>query len=160
MVFHHSHQYFNILFSRCLSTMYFLLLPALHLGVMIKSFLFFKEALLLIVQACAQHIPYTGHMGSRAKQDFGGVRVPAYGFKFQSEVNSFTARTPQSPWAFWGQVLQLCVDGGEDNRLEPQHSHPAAEWTLLWGCELYSFSLSSASWNLDQDTGNCKCNPW
>ena len=30
-----------------------LLLPALHLGVIRKSFLFFKEALLIIVQACA-----------------------------------------------------------------------------------------------------------
>ena len=60
MVFHQSHQYFNILFSRCLSTMYFLLLPALHLRLMRKSFLFFKEASLIIVQTCTQHIPYTG----------------------------------------------------------------------------------------------------
>ena len=73
MVFHHSHQYFNILFSRCLSTMYFLLLPALHLGVMIKSFLFFKEALLLIVQACAQHIPYNW-------MKVGGMRRGAISF--------------------------------------------------------------------------------
>ena len=56
--------------------MYFLLLPALHLGVIRKSFLFFKEALFItvqfslvqllsrvrlfatpwIVQACAYHI--------------------------------------------------------------------------------------------------------
>ena len=36
-----------------MSTMYFLLLPALCLGVMKNTFLFFKEALLLIVQACA-----------------------------------------------------------------------------------------------------------
>ena len=33
--------------------MYFLLLPALHLRVMRKSFLFFREALLIIVQAYA-----------------------------------------------------------------------------------------------------------
>ena len=59
MVFCHSHQYFNILFSRFLSKMSFLLLPALRLGVMRKSFLFFKEAMLIIVQACAQHIPYS-----------------------------------------------------------------------------------------------------
>ena len=58
MLFHQSHQYFNILFSRCFSTLFFLLLPALHLGVMRKSFLFFKEALLIIVRACAEHIPY------------------------------------------------------------------------------------------------------
>ena len=51
-------QYFNILFSRCLSTMYFLLLLALHLGVMRKSFLFFREAPLIIVQARAEHIPF------------------------------------------------------------------------------------------------------
>ena len=36
-----------------MSTMYFLLLPALCLGVMKNTFLFFKEALLIIVQACA-----------------------------------------------------------------------------------------------------------
>ena len=48
----------NILFSRCLSTMYFLLLPALHLGVMRKSFLFFREAPLITVQASAEHIPF------------------------------------------------------------------------------------------------------
>ena len=58
MVFHQSHQHFNILFARCFSMMHFLLLPALHLGVMRKPFLFFKEALLIIEQACAQHIPY------------------------------------------------------------------------------------------------------
>ena len=55
-VFYQSYQYFNILFSRCLSTMYFLLLKALRLEVMRKSFLIFKKALL--IQACAQHIPY------------------------------------------------------------------------------------------------------
>ena len=58
MVFHQSHQNFNILFSRCLSTMDLSLLPALRLGEMRKLFLFFKEALLIIVQACAQHIPF------------------------------------------------------------------------------------------------------
>ena len=58
MVFHQSHQNFNILFARCFSMMHFLLLPALRLGVMRKPFLFFKEALLIIEQACAQHIPY------------------------------------------------------------------------------------------------------
>ena len=61
MVFHQSHQYFNIFFSRCLSRMYFLLLPAPHLEVMRKSFLFFKEAPLIIVQACAQQIPFDDH---------------------------------------------------------------------------------------------------
>ena len=73
MVFHLSHQYFNILFSTCLSTMYFLLLPALHLGVMRKSFLFFKEALLIIVHACAQHIPYNW-------MKVGGMRRSAISF--------------------------------------------------------------------------------
>ena len=33
--------------------LYSLLLPAVHLGLMSKSFLFFKEAPLIIVQACA-----------------------------------------------------------------------------------------------------------
>ena len=33
--------------------MYSLLLPAFHLGLMSKSFLFLKEAPLIIVQACA-----------------------------------------------------------------------------------------------------------
>ena len=59
MVFHQSHQYFNILFSRDLSMIYFLLFPALRLGVMRKSFLFFKEAPLIIVQACG--IAYSLH---------------------------------------------------------------------------------------------------
>ena len=53
MVFHQSHQHFNILFSRCFSTMYFLLPPALRLGAVRKLFFFFKEALLIIVQAYA-----------------------------------------------------------------------------------------------------------
>ena len=58
MVSHQSHQYFNILFSRCLPNVYFLLLPALCLVVMRKSFLYFKKAPLITVQACAQHIPF------------------------------------------------------------------------------------------------------
>ena len=33
--------------------------PSPSPGVMRKSFLFFKEALLIIVQACAKHIPYS-----------------------------------------------------------------------------------------------------
>ena len=52
VVFHQSHQYFNILFSRCLSRMYFLLLPALHLGLMGKSFLFFKVQFSSAAQSC------------------------------------------------------------------------------------------------------------
>ena len=43
LAFHQSHQYFSILFSRCLSMLYFLLLLALHLGVMRKSFLIFQR---------------------------------------------------------------------------------------------------------------------
>ena len=44
----------------------FLLLPALRLGVMRKSFLFFKESLLIIVQAYAQHIPYREHVNDES----------------------------------------------------------------------------------------------